>query len=78
MQNAVVPFVGVEECVRRLSSHPRLDQETQLCAGVAGRDSCAGDSGGPLMLFGEGGRVSAVRRTTVMLQADCSYFSLNR
>ena len=46
-----VPIIPIPECNRHFSRHGvRLSAETQLCAGVEGRDSCQGDSGGPLLV----------------------------
>lgn len=62
LQNAKLPFVPTAECRETLKSRIRgdgymINDTTQLCAGERGKDSCGGDSGGPLMLMGDGGNV---------------------
>jgi secreted trypsin-like serine protease len=54
LQQAVVPLVDRKTCMQK---YPYL-AESQVCAGYAagGRDSCLGDSGGPLMVRDGRGR----------------------
>lgn len=52
LQTLVLPVVDHEKCVFEYSiKHPDTElSERQMCAGgVVGKDSCGGDSGGPLM-----------------------------
>lgn len=45
-----VPLVDSQICQAIWTSDPVTDR--MLCAGVIGRDSCSGDSGGPIMYRG--------------------------
>ncbi|KAK4315102.1 hypothetical protein Pmani_013652 [Petrolisthes manimaculis] len=54
LQKVTVPVVDLLECHKRLPdlqgiATPKGILPTQLCAGAPGRDSCKGDSGGPLI-----------------------------
>lgn len=51
-----LPVISTEDCTAAYRGTPRV-RETQICAGgVKGKDSCGGDSGGPLMYPGSYGR----------------------
>ncbi|XP_072930069.1 CLIP domain-containing serine protease HP8-like isoform X3 [Epargyreus clarus] len=43
-----IPIVTVEDCRNFYNRHEGTDKK--LCAGTIGKDSCGGDSGGPLMV----------------------------
>lgn len=45
-------------CRTRVNELARYDPATMLCAGAPGRDSCGGDSGGPLLLAHESGHLA--------------------
>ncbi|MBS9834939.1 trypsin-like serine protease [Vibrio alginolyticus] len=51
-----VPFMGIEECRAKGLGYDRQG-EGVFCAGVAGKDSCAGDSGGPIFFHNNRGYV---------------------
>lgn len=55
LQFARVPFISAANCT---STWPGVEKDSQVCAGKEGVDSCNGDSGGPLLLFGSDGSVS--------------------
>eukprot|EP00095_Tigriopus_kingsejongensis_P004780 maker-scaffold77_size404793-snap-gene-2.16 protein:Tk04780 transcript:maker-scaffold77_size404793-snap-gene-2.16-mRNA-1 annotation:"serine protease easter precursor" len=48
LQTAEVPIQSHGDCSSK-RRRERIDQRSQLCAGIQGRDSCNGDSGGPLL-----------------------------
>ncbi|KAK9889211.1 hypothetical protein WA026_004490 [Henosepilachna vigintioctopunctata] len=52
LQEVPVPVVSTEECQRAYSKQNSVIDDRVLCAGYVrgGKDSCKGDSGGPLML----------------------------
>jgi len=51
LQKLSIPVVEPQQCKE---SNPKFDKDIQLCAGgVLGKDSCSGDSGGPLF-YGSG------------------------
>ncbi len=49
LQHVSVPVVAMSACQQAYADRP-VDDQVELCAGVAGKDSCQGDSGGPLMV----------------------------
>ena len=49
LQHVQLPVVDLEECSRRLGGLARLGAGQMCAGGEPGRDSCLGDSGGPLM-----------------------------
>ncbi|KAJ8713978.1 hypothetical protein PYW08_007598 [Mythimna loreyi] len=56
LQSVELPIMSTEECTKAYRGSIQV-KETQLCAGgVKGKDSCAGDSGGPLMFPGSYGK----------------------
>ncbi len=56
LQTADVPTVGDDVCESALDG---VDGANELCAGGTGTDSCYGDSGGPLTILTDRGRVLA-------------------
>ena len=44
-------MVPLARCRLRYDKFKIPLRETQMCAGIEGRDTCKGDSGAPLMLF---------------------------
>jgi secreted trypsin-like serine protease len=51
LQTVALPVVPLARCRQRYEKFGIPLRETQMCAGVQGRDTCKGDSGAPLMLF---------------------------
>jgi secreted trypsin-like serine protease len=49
-----VPIVSDRAC-ERAYGHDVVKTSTEICAGAEGRDTCAGDSGGPLLVWDEAG-----------------------
>ncbi|XP_035776402.1 trypsin 3A1-like [Anopheles albimanus] len=50
LRSVTVPTIGLASC--RSAWNPITVASTALCAGIKGRDSCNGDSGGPLIYNG--------------------------
>lgn len=52
LMDVQVPVVGIDDCNVAFESSGVVVDSTQLCAGLeeGGKDSCAGDSGGPMMV----------------------------
>lgn len=50
MQEVSVPFIPVRECQQQYAGRKRVDGQLEMCASRAGKDSCTGDSGGPLFV----------------------------
>ncbi|MEL6893984.1 MAG: serine protease, partial [Actinomycetota bacterium] len=57
LQTADVPIVDDDSCDAALGGG--IDPENELCAGGTGTDTCFGDSGGPLTVDSDRGRVLA-------------------
>ncbi|RZF45062.1 hypothetical protein LSTR_LSTR002023 [Laodelphax striatellus] len=50
LQTVTVPVLDSEVCVRKMRKATTVNPSKQICAGgEIGKDSCGGDSGGPLM-----------------------------
>ena len=46
------PLIPIDECKKKYRPLKRLNNDTLLCAGgLEGKDSCSGDSGGPLITY---------------------------
>ena len=44
------PLIPIDECKQRFENYRKLTDNKQICAGgIVGKDSCSGDSGGPLI-----------------------------
>jgi secreted trypsin-like serine protease len=51
-QKVTIPIVDLNECNRKYEQTNKIVTNNQLCAGgEMGKDSCNGDSGGPLMKY---------------------------
>ncbi|XP_034950608.1 CLIP domain-containing serine protease 2-like isoform X2 [Chelonus insularis] len=49
LQTIKLPVLTIDDCIKPFKNHAKLD-DRQLCVGgKIGKDSCTGDSGGPLM-----------------------------
>lgn len=58
LMNVDVAYISNEECEAAdgvVGSYSGLISESEMCARTAGRDSCKGDSGGPLIVRGDDG-----------------------
>ncbi|KAG5334970.1 EAST protease, partial [Acromyrmex charruanus] len=50
LQTVKLPIVKMDRCVMAFRRYAEISEDRQMCVGgVPGRDSCGGDSGGPLM-----------------------------
>jgi trypsin len=47
-----IPTISHEDCDDRNSYDGRIIDNAMICAGANGKDSCSGDSGGPLLMLG--------------------------
>ena len=56
LMHVTIPFVSNTACRNSYGSNIR---DTNICAGVAGKDSCQGDSGGP-GVYSNAGKTSIV------------------
>ncbi|CAG7823289.1 unnamed protein product [Allacma fusca] len=51
LQKVEIPLISINSCIRSLMRlRVRVIPELQICGGSKNRDSCKGDSGGPLMM----------------------------
>lgn len=48
LQEVSLPLVSYQDCLRHFPSYS-ITRDRHLCAGERGKDTCKGDSGGPLM-----------------------------
>lgn len=73
LRDAVLPLASYEACLSALSTSA-IDDARQLCAGWnrGGRDTCAGDSGGPLIALDAGGCPYAVGLTSYGSKRGCA------
>ncbi len=68
LQVVNLPFVSARQCARTV---PKVRADTsQVCAGEKGKDSCNGDSGGPLMVFDAVGEVRASKSAVSTVLAN--------
>ncbi len=70
LQQVDLPIVSNEECRRRLNGI----EDTMLCVGqiAGGKDTCDGDSGGPLMVFDEGSKTWRQAGLTSFGEGPCA------
>lgn len=73
LRDAVVPLASFNDCVAALAS-TTLEDARQLCAGWnrGGRDTCAGDSGGPLIALDAKGCPYVVGVTSFGSKKGCA------
>jgi len=70
-RQATVPIVPINECQQDYSGVSRVRiSDDQVCAGQGRRDSCAGDSGGPMLTDFSNGRWSVIG--IVSYGVDCA------
>ena len=68
---ATVPIVSIPECQQDYRGVSRVNiNEDMVCAGQGRRDSCAGDSGGPMLSNFANGRWSVIG--IVSFGVDCA------
>jgi len=60
LRQVEVPIVEDDRCVDAYRGESVVDPSREICAGAAGRDSCPGDSGGPLLVIDEANRFRQV------------------
>ena len=73
LRDAVLPLASYEDCIRVLSTSA-IEDARQICAGWnrGGRDTCAGDSGGPLIALDTQGCPYAVGLTSYGSKRGCA------
>lgn len=73
LRDAVLPLASYEDCIRVLSTSA-IEDARQICAGWnrGGRDTCAGDSGGPLIALDAQGCPYAVGLTSYGSKRGCA------